>query len=99
MDSKTFATLAFLAAFGAKQSLLTYFADLSGPALRYSKSATLCEDVMELMSEDQQQTSDGSPRRSVLRSVLNVKTQGNSVENHSQMVSFCHKAARPSRKR
>ena len=35
MDSKTLATLAFLDAFGAEQSLLTYFADLSGPALRY----------------------------------------------------------------
>ena len=30
-----FATLAFLGAFGADQGLLTYFADLSGPALRY----------------------------------------------------------------
>ena len=30
MDSKTLATLAFLDAFGAEQSLLTYFADLSG---------------------------------------------------------------------
>ena len=35
MDSKTLATLAFLDAFGAEQRLLTYFADLSGPALRY----------------------------------------------------------------
>ena len=35
MDSKTLATLAFLDAFGAEHSLLTYFADLSGPALRY----------------------------------------------------------------
>ena len=35
MDSKTLATLAFLDAFGAEQSLLTYSADLSGPALRY----------------------------------------------------------------
>ena len=35
MDSKTLVTLAFLDAFGAEQSLLTYFADLSGPALRY----------------------------------------------------------------
>ena len=35
MDSKTLATLAFLDAFGAEQSLLTYFADLSGPASWY----------------------------------------------------------------
>ena len=39
VDSKTLATLAFLEAFGAKQSLLTYFADLSGPALRYLSRA------------------------------------------------------------
>ena len=32
VDSKTLATLAFLDACGAEQSLLTYFADLSGPA-------------------------------------------------------------------
>ena len=32
VDSKTLAILAFLDAFGAEQSLLTYFADLSGPA-------------------------------------------------------------------
>ena len=31
-----FATLAFLGAFGADQGLLTYFADLSGPAWRYT---------------------------------------------------------------
>ena len=30
-----FATLAFLGAFGADPGLLTYFADLSGPGLRY----------------------------------------------------------------
>ena len=36
VDSKTLATLAFLDAFGAEQSLLTYFADLSGPALQYT---------------------------------------------------------------
>ena len=36
VDSKTLATLAFLDAFGAEQSLLTYFADLSGPGLPYS---------------------------------------------------------------
>ena len=41
MDSKTLATLAFLDAFGAEQSLLTYFADLSGPALRYFPTARL----------------------------------------------------------
>ena len=37
VDSKILATLtlAFINAFGAKLSLLTYFADLSGPALRY----------------------------------------------------------------
>ena len=35
MDFKTLVTLAFLDAFGAEQSLLTYFADLSGPAWRY----------------------------------------------------------------
>ena len=35
LDCKTLATLAFLDAFGAEQSLLTYFADLGGPALRY----------------------------------------------------------------
>ena len=35
MDSKTLVTLALLDAFGAEQGLLTYFADLSGPALRY----------------------------------------------------------------
>ena len=33
VDSVTFATLAFLDAFCAEQSLLTYFADLSGPGL------------------------------------------------------------------
>ena len=31
VDFKTLATLAILDAFGAEQSLLTYFADLSGP--------------------------------------------------------------------
>ena len=35
MDYKTLATLAFLDAFCVEQSLLTYFADLSGPALQY----------------------------------------------------------------
>ena len=39
MDSKTLATLAFLDAFSAEQGLLTYFADLSGPALRYMPKA------------------------------------------------------------
>ena len=34
-----FATLAFLDAFSADQSLLTYFADLSGPGLLYGAAA------------------------------------------------------------
>ena len=36
-DFMVFATLAFLGAFGADQGLLTYFADLSGPGLPYTK--------------------------------------------------------------
>ena len=35
MDSKTLVALALLDALGAEQGLLTYFADLSGPAWRY----------------------------------------------------------------
>ena len=45
MDSKTLATLAFLDAFGAEQSLLTYFADLSGPGLPYMIDITFCSDL------------------------------------------------------
>ena len=39
VDSKTLATLAFLDAFGSEQGVLTYFADLSGPAWHYQKWA------------------------------------------------------------
>ena len=42
MDSKTLVTLALLDAFGTEQSLLTYFADLSGPAWRYLKYEDAC---------------------------------------------------------
>ena len=41
MDSKTLVTLALLDAFGAKQGLLTYFADLGGPAFWYLGSMSI----------------------------------------------------------